>query len=174
MIADEPETCTVRPATPDDCSLIAEMVRELAEYERLADQAKATAEDFHCHLFGDRPSAEAAIVEVGAQPVGFALWFTTFSTFLGRPGMYLEDIYVRPTYRGRGIGKAILGRLAQLAMDRGCGRLEWSVLNWNTPAIGFYEAMGARPVGEWTVYRLTGEPLRLLAEAGSLEPKVSP
>ncbi len=174
MSAEDSETCTIRPVTPDDCSLIAELVHELADYERLADQAKATADDFRRHLFGERPSAEAAIVEVNAHPVGFALWFTTFSTFLGRAGLYLEDIYVRPPYRGRGIGKAMLAMLAQLAIDRGCGRLEWSVLNWNTPAIGFYEAMGARPVGEWTVYRLTGEPLRLLAEAGSLEPEARP
>ncbi len=171
MSAEDSETCTIRPATPDDCALIAELVHELADYERLADQAQATADDFRRHLFGEHSSAEAAIVEVNAHPVGFALWFTTFSTFLGRAGLYLEDIYVRPPYRGRGIGKGLLAMLAQLAIDRGCGRLEWSVLNWNTPAIGFYEAMGARPVGEWTVYRLTGEPLRLLAEAGSLEPE---
>lgn len=174
MTADEPGPCTIRPARPDDASLIAELVRELAEYERLADHVKATADDFRRHLFGDRPAAEAAIAEVDGHPVGLALWFTTFSTFLGRPGIYLEDIYVRPPYRGRGIGKAMLGRLAQLAIDRGCGRLEWSVLNWNTPAIGFYEAMGARPVGEWTVYRLTGEPLKLMAEAGSPEPETRP
>jgi len=153
----------IRPARPDDVEAIAAMVCELAEYERLAGEARATPDDFRRHLFGDRPAAEAAIAEVGTDPVGLALWFTTFSTFLGRPGIYLEDIYVRPPHRGRGIGKALLGMVARLAIDRGSGRLEWSVLNWNAPAIGFYEAMGARPVAGWTVYRLTGDPLQLMA-----------
>ena len=108
------------------------------------------------------PLAEAAVAEVGGEPVGFALWFTTFSTFRGQPGLYLEDIFVKPAYRGRGIGKGLLAAVARRAVERGCGRLEWSVLNWNAPAIGFYQSLGARPMDEWTVYRIDEEPLRRL------------
>ena len=153
----------IRPAGPDDMELVANLVRELAVYEKLEHVARATADDFRTHLFGPRPAAEAAIAEVDGNPAGFALWFTSFSTFRGQPGIYLEDLFVRPPYRGRGIGRALLTMLARLAMERGCGRLEWSVLNWNEPAIGFYRALGARPVAEWTVLRLDDEPLRRLA-----------
>jgi GNAT superfamily N-acetyltransferase len=156
----------IRPVTPDDMETVTNLVRELAVYEKLEDHAKATPEDFRRNLFGPRPAAEAALAEVGGEPVGFALWFTTFSTFRGQPGLYLEDVFVRPSHRGRGIGKALLSMLARLAVERGCGRLEWAVLNWNEPAIGFYRSLGARPMDEWTVYRLDDEPLRRLASGG--------
>lgn len=156
----------IRSARPDDMEAVVDLVRELAIYEKLEDQAKATADDFRRNLFGPRPAAEAVIAEVGGEAVGFALWFTTFSTFRGQPGIYLEDVFVRPAYRGRGIGKAMLAMLARLASDRGCGRLEWSVLDWNEPAIDFYRSLGARPMDEWTVYRLDDEPLRRLAATG--------
>jgi GNAT superfamily N-acetyltransferase len=156
----------IRPVTTDDMELLANLVRELAVYEKLEEYAKATPDDFHRNLFGPRPAAEAAIAEIDGEPIGFALWFTTFSTFRGQPGIYLEDLYVRPQYRGRGIGKALLAMLARLAADRGCGRLEWAVLNWNEPAIGFYRGLGARPTDEWTVYRLDDEPLRTLSASG--------
>lgn len=155
---------TIRPAHPDDVELLANLVRELAVYEKLGDQAKATAADFHRHLFGARPVAEAAIAEVDGEPVAFALWFTTFSTCRGQAGIYLEDIFVKPAFRGRGIGKALLATLARLAVDRDCGRLEWAVLDWNTPAIDFYRSLGARPMDEWTVYRVDDLALRRLAE----------
>ncbi|WP_169974837.1 GNAT family N-acetyltransferase [Tautonia rosea] len=156
-------TATIRPARPDDCETIVELIRELADYEQLLEHAKATPEDVQRGLFGHRPFAEALIAEWDGHPVGLALFFHTFSTFRGQAGVYLEDLFVRPSHRGRGIGKALLSSLARLAVDRGCGRLEWSVLNWNEPAIGFYQAMGARPMDEWTVYRIDDEPLRRLA-----------
>ena len=140
------------------------LVHELAVYEKLEQHARATPDDFRRHLFGPRPAAEAAVAEVDGEPVGFALWFSTFSTFRGQPGLYLEDIFVKPSYRGRGIGKGLLAAVARRAVERGCGRLEWSVLDWNAPAIGFYRALGARPMDEWTVYRIDEEPLRRLAE----------
>ncbi len=149
----------IRPATPDDVELILTFIQELADYERLSDQAVATSEQLHSHLFGERPFAEVLIGEVDGQPSGFALFFHNYSTFLGKPGIYLEDLFVRESVRGAGLGKALLARLAELALARGCGRLEWSVLNWNTPAIEFYERLGARAQDEWTVYRLTGEAL---------------
>ena len=154
---------TIRPARPDDAEVLVNLVRELAVYEKLEQYARATPEDFRRHLFGPHPLAEAALAEVAGQPVGFALWYATFSTFRGRPGLYLEDLFVRPEFRGRGIGKALLATIARLAVERGCGKLEWSVLNWNEPAIGFYRALDARPLDEWMVYRLDGEPLRRLA-----------
>jgi GNAT superfamily N-acetyltransferase len=144
--------------------LLANLVRELAVYERLEQYARATADDFERHLFGPRPAAEAALADVEGQPVGFALWFSTFSTFRGRPGLYLEDLFVRQEFRGRGIGKALLAAVARVAVERGCGRLEWSVLDWNAPAIGFYGSLGARPMDEWTVYRIDEDSLRRLAE----------
>jgi GNAT superfamily N-acetyltransferase len=155
--------CVIRPVTPDDMEVLANLVRELAVYERLEEHAKATPDDFRRNIFSPRPAAEAAIAEVAGEAVGFALWFTTFSTFRGQPGIYLEDLFVRPSYRGQGIGKALLAMIARLAIERGCGRLEWSVLNWNEPAIGFYRALGAWPKDEWTLYRLVDEPLRRLA-----------
>jgi GNAT superfamily N-acetyltransferase len=154
---------TIRPARPEDGEILANLVRELAVYERLEANAQATPEDFRRHLFGPRPAAEAALAEVEGGPAGFALWFTTFSTFRGQPGLYLEDLFVRPEFRGRGIGKALLASLARLALERGCGWLGWSVLNWNAPAIGFYRTLGAWAMDEWTVYRLDNEPLHRLA-----------
>jgi GNAT superfamily N-acetyltransferase len=158
---------SIRAARPDDVELLVNLVHELAVYEKLGDQAQARPDDFRRHLFGPRPAAEAALAEVGGQPVGFALWFITFSTFRGQPGLYLEDLFVKPDYRGRGIGKGLLGFLAKLAVERGFGRLEWAVLNWNEPAIGFYKSVGARPMDEWTVYRIDDEPLRRLAGSAS-------
>ncbi|WP_235401668.1 GNAT family N-acetyltransferase [Rubrobacter aplysinae] len=143
--------------------LILALVRELAEYEHLSHEVVATEEDFRESLFGERPVAEALLGYAGGEPAGFALFFHNFSTFLGRPGLYLEDLYVRPGFRGSGLGVALLSRVAELARERGCGRLEWSVLKWNEPAIGFYESLGAVPMDGWTVYRITGEDLRSLA-----------
>jgi len=153
----------IRPARPEDCETIANLVRELAVYEKLEQFAKATAEDFRANLFGPRPYAEALMAEVDGTPVGLALAFPTFSTFRGQPGLYLEDIFVRPQHRGRGIGKALLASVARLARERGFGRVEWSVLDWNAPAIGFYRALGALPLDEWTVYRIDDGPLDRLA-----------
>jgi GNAT superfamily N-acetyltransferase len=162
-----PASFSIRAAGPDDVERLVNLVQELAVYEKLEHQARATPEDFRRHLFGPRPAAEALLAEVDSQPVGFALWFTTFSTFRGQPGLYLEDLFVKPEYRGRGIGKGLLAALASRAVERGCGRLEWSVLNWNEPAIGFYRSVGARPMDEWTVYRIDDEPLRSLAASAS-------
>lgn len=160
----------IRPARPDDAEALVNLVRELAVYEHLEEYAKATPEALRAHLFGPRPAAEAIVAEADGAAVGFALYFATFSTFRGQPGLYLEDIFVREAYRGRGIGKAMLATVARIAVDRGCGRLEWSVLDWNEPAIGFYRALGARPMDEWTVYRIDDEPLaRLAASLPSLE-----
>ncbi len=153
----------IREATPDDLPLIAELIRALAEYERLAHAVAFDEVELGRFLFGERPYAEVLVAEDDAgDAVGFALFFHNFSTFLGRPGIYLEDLFVRPAARGHGYGKALLVRLAQLALERGCGRVEWAVLNWNRPSIEFYEALGARPNDEWTVYRLSGQPLEAL------------
>lgn len=156
----------IRPANEADLPLILALVWELAEYERLSHEVVATEAGFKEALFGERRVAEVLVGHVDEEPAGFALFFHSFSTFLGRPGLYLEDLYVRPDFRGAGLGKAFLKRLASLARDRGCGRLEWSVLKWNEPALGFYESLGATPMDGWTVYRLTGEELRGLAENG--------
>jgi GNAT superfamily N-acetyltransferase len=153
----------IRPACADDSAAIANLVRELAVYEKLEEFARATADDFREHLFGARPFALAFMAEVDREPVGFALAFPTFSTFRGQPGLYLEDLYVKPEHRGKGIGKALLATLAKLARDRGFGRLEWSVLNWNEPSIGFYCSLGAQPLDEWTVYRVDDGALDRLA-----------
>ncbi len=153
----------VRAASEADVPLILSFIKELAEYERLSHEVVATEEALREHLFGERPVAEVAIAEDRGEAAGFALFFHSFSTFLGRPGIYLEDLYVRPEFRGRGVGRALLVHLARLAKERGCGRLEWSVLDWNEPAIGFYRSIGASPVGGWTVYRVTGEALEELA-----------
>lgn len=154
---------TLRPAAPADVPAIRELIEGLAEYERLRHECHATDALLHEALFGGRRYAEVALAEVDGAVAGFALFFHNFSTFLARPGIYLEDLFVRPAFRGRGIGKALLGHLAQLAVARGCGRLEWSVLDWNVDAIGFYTKLGARPQDEWTVYRVTGEALTQLA-----------
>ncbi|MFI0355487.1 GNAT family N-acetyltransferase [Actinomadura sp. 9N407] len=153
----------IRPATPDDVPTILRLVRDLAEYERALHEVKATEEDLRASLFGDDPKAFATVAEHEGEVVGFALWFLTFSTWLGRHGIYLEDLYVDPAVRGHGHGKALLTELARIADERGYGRVEWAVLNWNTPSIDFYEALGARPQEEWTTYRLTGDALTRLA-----------
>jgi GNAT superfamily N-acetyltransferase len=154
---------SIRSAVPDDAELLVKLVHELAVYEKLEQHAQATPDDFRQHLFGPHPVAAAAVAEVEGAPAGFALWYTTFSTFRGRPGLYLEDIFVRPSYRGRGIGKALLSEVAKRALESGAGKLEWSVLNWNAPAIGFYRSLGAWPMDEWTVYRIDGQSLQKLA-----------
>lgn len=159
---------SIRPATPDDLPLLCELIRDLAVYEKLDQDCHASVEGLGRALFGGPgagPVAEAVIGEVDGVAEGFALFFTNFSTFLCKPGIYLEDLFVRPRARGAGLGKAMLGHLAQLAVARGCGRLEWSVLDWNEPAIGFYKKLGAVPMDEWTVFRLTGEPLAKLGGA---------
>lgn len=154
----------IRPATPVDLPIIAQLIRDLAEYEKLAHDVVFSEDELHKHLFGPRPYAEVLIAEQDSVSVGFALFFHNFSTFLGQPGIYLEDLFVKPEYRGHGHGKALLTALAKLALDRGCGRLEWAVLDWNKPAIGFYQSLGATPNNEWTVYRLTGEALQHLGK----------
>lgn len=154
---------TLRFATPADVPLIFAFINGLAEYEKLAHEVVATEETLHATLFGERPYAEVVIGEHEGEAVGFALFFHNYSTFLGRPGIYLEDLFVKPAWRGRGFGKALLTFLGKLAVERGCGRLEWAVLDWNEPAIRFYESLGAQPMDEWTVYRVTGEALERLA-----------
>ena len=138
----------------------------MVEYERLAHEAVATAADLAAALFGPRPAAEVVIAECDGQPAGFALFFVSFSTFLGKPGLYLEDLFVWPRFRGRGLGKRLMLHLARLAVERGHGRFEWSVLDWNAPAIGFYRRLGATPMEGWTVQRVSGEALRALAAIG--------
>jgi GNAT superfamily N-acetyltransferase len=152
----------IRFATPDDTKTIARLIMALAEYEKLAHCVVMKESDLHKHLFGPRPFAEVLLAEDEGQVVGFALFFHNYSTFVGRPGLYLEDLFVEPGHRGKGHGKALLVELARLAIDRGCGRLEWAVLNWNKPAIDFYRSLGAVPMDEWQVYRLTGEALTRL------------
>jgi len=154
----------IRPATAEDIPAIHAMVRELADYERALDDAEATEEQLHSALFGPHPAAFAHIAEddTTGSVVGFALWFLNFSTWKGVHGLYLEDLYVRPQSRGGGHGKALLTELARICVQRGYGRLEWSVLDWNEPSIGFYKSLGAVPMDEWTVFRLTGEPLAVL------------
>ena len=154
----------IRPATAADVPVIVRLIRALAEYERLSDQVVLDEGQFREHLFGSRPAAEVLLAEEEGRVVGFALFFPNFSTFLGRPGLYLEDLFVLPEFRGQGHGKALFRALARLAVERGCGRLEWAVLDWNEPAIGFYRALGAVPMDEWTVYRLTGPALEKLAK----------
>lgn len=144
----------IRFATEDDVPLILRFIRELAEYERLAHAVVATEDSIRRTLFGNPRFAEVLIGEADGEPAGFALFFHNYSTFLGQPGIYLEDLYVRPELRGRGYGRQLLARLAEVARERNCGRLEWAVLNWNEDAIRFYRSLGARPMDEWTVYRL--------------------
>jgi len=153
----------VQPATEQDVPLILEMARALAAYERMPNAVTATEADLlHC-LFGPRPAAEAAIGYVGEEPAGMVVFVKTFSTFVGQPGIYLEDIYVDERWRGHGLGREMLRYVAKLSVARGRGRFEWSVLNWNAPAIGFYEKLGARPQSDWTLYLLQGEALNRLA-----------
>ncbi len=153
----------IRPATRDDVPVILGFIRALADYEKLADQVVATEAKLAATLFGPRPVAEVLIAEWQGKPAGFALFFHNYSTFLAQPGIYLEDLFVLPEHRGRGIGKALLVQLAKIAVERDCGRFEWSVLDWNTPAIEFYHALGAKPMDEWTVQRVTGDALKTLA-----------
>lgn len=163
-------TTTILPATPADVPLILAFVRELAEFERLADQVVATEALLHDSLFGPRAVASAVIARVDGEPAGFALWFYSYSTFLARPGLYLEDLYVRPAHRSRGLGQTLIRTLAAIAVERGCGRMEWAVLNWNERAIRFYESLGALPQNQWTVYRLTGPTLAAVAAASAAPP----
>ncbi|MCA1779890.1 MAG: GNAT family N-acetyltransferase [Xanthomonadaceae bacterium] len=152
----------IRSAGPADIDLLLDLIRELAVYERAPEQAVATPELLNQALFGHKPTAEAVVAEWRGQPAGFALFFHNFSTWLGKPGLYLEDLFVPERFRRRGIGKALLLHLAGVARERGCGRMEWSVLDWNTPAIEFYEALGAKPQSEWTVHRLDADALEAL------------
>jgi GNAT superfamily N-acetyltransferase len=156
---------TIRSATVADVPLILDLIRGLAEYERLPHEVVATEALLRETLFGPAPGAEVLLAELDGESAGFALFFHNFSTFLGRRGLYLEDLFVRPAARGRGVGRALLARLAAIARQRGCGRFEWSVLDWNEPAIGFYRSLGAVPMDDWTVYRVAGPALdRLAAE----------
>jgi GNAT superfamily N-acetyltransferase len=154
---------SIRPATPNDVPELLRLIRELAEYEKLADMAVGTEARMHASLFGARPAAEALVSERGGRTVGFAIYFTTFSTFLCKPGLYLEDLFVEPEHRGSGIGKALLRRLASLAVERGCGRFEWRVLDWNEPSIRFYESLGAKLMPEWVLVRMTEPSMAVLA-----------
>lgn len=154
---------TVRSATPADTGLIHQFILDLADYEKLLDTVQATESDTAAALFGDKARAFADIAEIDGEPVGFALWFYNYSTFVGRHGIYLEDLFVRPSARGAGAGKALLANLAKRCLDEGLGRLEWSVLDWNAPSIAFYDSLGAAAMDEWIIRRLTGEPLRKLA-----------
>jgi GNAT superfamily N-acetyltransferase len=156
-------TPTIRPAAAADLPLIAQFIRDLAEYEKLAHEVRFDEAVLGDRLFGRRPYAEVLIGEIDGAPQGFALFFHNFSTFEGKPGVYLEDLFVRPEARGSGLGKALLKRLAQIAIERDCARLEWWVLDWNEPAIGFYKKLGAKPMDEWTTFRVEGDALKSLA-----------
>jgi GNAT superfamily N-acetyltransferase len=155
----------IRPATIDDTSSICHLIRALGEYEQLSHEVVLNENEVRDHLFGPRPYAEVLLAVDAGVVVGFALFFHNFSTFLGKPGLYLEDLFVRPEHRGKGFGKALLQAVVRLAIERGCGRLEWMVLNWNEPAIEFYRSFGAVPLDQWSVYRLTGEALRAVGNA---------
>lgn len=156
-------TFRIEPAAPADVPTILALIRELAEFERLLHEVTATEAQLHQWLFGPQPRAEVVIARKGDEVAGFALYFHNFSTFLAKPGVYLEDLYVRPAFRGQGCGEALLRHLARIAVERGCGRFEWSVLDWNQRAIDFYKALGATPMNEWTTYRVTGDALLALA-----------
>jgi len=158
----------IRGARKGDAPVIMQLIRDLAEYEKLAHEVVATELDIDTQLFGAHPHAEALLAEFQDEPVGFALFFHNFSTFLGRPGLYLEDLFVKPDYRGRGFGKQLLATLARIAVERGCGRFEWAVLDWNTPAIRFYESLGAKIISEWKINRVTGDALNELAKLAEL------
>ncbi|MCC6174752.1 MAG: GNAT family N-acetyltransferase [Chloroflexi bacterium] len=163
--------CTIRVGRPEDVPTIFRLIQALAEYERLTHEVVGSEQLLREHLFGERRYAEALLAECDGATVGFALFFHNYSTFLTRPGIYLEDLFVFPEARGRGYGKALLGALARLAVERGCGRLEWAVLDWNEPSIRFYRALGAVPKDEWTIYQLSGAALTTLGERG---PEVDP
>jgi GNAT superfamily N-acetyltransferase len=163
----------IEPATLQDVPLILRFIQELAEYEQLAHACVATEDDLRAQLFGPNPVAHTVIAYAGDEPAGFALYFFNFSTFLARPGLYLEDLYVKPALRKRGIGRALLAYLARVASERGCGRMEWSVLNWNEPAIRVYRGIGAQPLEDWTVMRLTGPAIIALAATAPAAPRSS-
>ena len=155
----------IREARPTDVSTLMSMIGDLAEYERLSDQVVGTAVELHDSLFGQDRSAYALIALEDGVPVGYAIYFFNFSTFLCRKGLYVEDVYVEPSRRGRGYGKNLLARLAQIAADKGCGRMEWAVLDWNAPAIRFYESLGARPLSGWTTFRVEGDSIAAIARS---------
>lgn len=157
----------IRPAVAADVGRILAFIRELAEYEQLAHEAVADEAGLTAQLFGDHPRAEVLIADVDGTAAGFALFFHNFSTFVGKPGLYLEDLFISPAYRGHGLGKRLMLRLAQIAIERDCGRFEWSVLDWNQPAIDFYRSLGAVGMDEWTVQRVSGDALRALAAQAS-------
>lgn len=159
----DPAGLSITIATERDVAQILEFIKALAEYERMADSVVATEEGLRATLFGPRPFAECVIARLEGAPAGFALFFHNYSTFLGRPGVYLEDLFVKPELRGKGVGRALLKYLAKVALDRNCGRLEWTVLDWNESAIGFYKSLGAEPLEEWTIFRLKGSALERLA-----------
>ena len=160
-------TIRIRPGIESDVPVILEMIRGLADYEKLAHVVTATEDLLRETLFGSKPAAEVLLAYQDLECAGFALFFPNYSTFLARPGIYLEDLFVKPHLRGKGIGFALLIRLAEIAHERGCGRMEWEVLDWNEPSIQFYKKLGAEPMNEWTRYRLAGEALRVLAQRGS-------
>lgn len=157
-------SCSIRFARREDTPTILHFIRALAEYEKLSDAVVATEDQVRQTLFGDSPAAEVVLAYWNDQPVGFALFFHNYSTFLAKKGLYLEDLFVLPDFRGKGIGKALLSTLAKIAVDRDCGRFEWAVLDWNEPAMKFYASLGAAPVKEWVIHRVTGDALRRLAE----------
>ena len=161
-----PADLLIRPATADDTATILGFIKDLADYEKLPGEVVADEDALRTTLFGARPAAEVLIAELAGAPVGFALFFPSYSTFLGKPGLYLEDLFVRPAARGRGVGRALMTALARIAVERDYGRFEWSVLDWNEPALRFYASLGAKPHAGWTVQRLTGEPLAELARQG--------
>ena len=164
MIEDQPIPARLRFATSQDVRLVLELIKELAAYERLGHTVVATEQSLQDVLFGDRPVAEVLLAEVNEEVVGFALYYQHVSTFLGCRGLFLEDLYVRPEHRGKGFGKQLLSRFAQIAQDRGCGLLEWRALDWNEPAISFYRSLGAVPMDDWTVYRVKGDGFQRLVE----------
>jgi GNAT superfamily N-acetyltransferase len=164
-----PNEFMIRSAHVEDVPLILQLIRDLATYERAPNEVTATEEQLVDVLFGKRPAAEVLLAFEGQSPVGFAVYFHNFSTWLGRPGLYLEDLFVEPEKRGKGYGRALLVELAKIARDRECGRMEWSVLNWNEPAIKFYRALGAKPMDEWTVFRLTRDGIARLANSGQVD-----
>ena len=169
-----PENFQIRRACVKDVPIILELIRDLATYERAPDEVTATEEQLVDVLFGERPAAEVLLAFEGKSPVGFAVFFHNFSTWLGRPGLYLEDLFVKPEKRGKGYGRALLVELAKIARDRGCGRMEWAVLDWNEPAIKFYRALGAKPMDEWTVFRLTRDGIERLANAADTAATTEP
>jgi GNAT superfamily N-acetyltransferase len=163
-----PDKFTIRPATADDVPIILQLIRDLATYERAPDKVTATEEQLLDVLFGRKLAAEVRLAFENETPIGFAVFFHNFSTWLGRPGLYLEDLFVKPEHRGKGYGRALLVDLAKIARERGCGRMEWAVLDWNEPAIEFYRKLGAKPMDDWTVFRLTHDGIAKLAQSESI------